>query len=114
MTRDELLAVQQFRTRLGLLYLLKFGLVALTVWAFVYGTAVLALRGALGLDRLDLLWGFLSLPLALVPAAHLAYRRLPTPVAVRALLDRHGQLGGLLMTGAERPLGEWEASLPAV
>src|SRR5581483_10099830 len=101
MTRDEERSIQQFRGRLGLLYLLKYGLVALTAWAFLYGTAVLALRGALGLDRMDLLWGLTSLPLALLPAAYLAYRRLPTAAAVRALLDRHGRLGGLLMVGAE-------------
>ncbi len=114
MTSEELHAVERFRGRLALLYLLKYGLVALTVWAFLYGTAVLALRGALGLERLDLLWGFASLPLALIPAAYLAYRQLPSAAAVRALLDRHGRLGGLLMAGAEQPIGEWQEQLPEV
>jgi hypothetical protein len=114
MTRDEERSVQQFRGRVGLLYLLKYGLAALTAWAFLYGTAVLALRAAVGLPRLDLAWGLASLPLALAPAAWLAWRRLPSAAAVRALLDRHGRCGGLLMAGAEQPIGEWQERLPEV
>lgn len=114
MTQDEDRSIGQFRTHLGLLYGLKYSLIALTVWAFAYGTAVLALRGALQMDRMNLLWGLASIPLALLPAWYLAWRRLPTPAAVRALLDRHGRLGGLLMTGAEQPIGAWQESVPAV
>ena len=52
MTRDEQQSVERFRARLGLLFLLKYMLTSLTVWAFLYGTATLALRGSLGLARL--------------------------------------------------------------
>jgi hypothetical protein len=114
MTQDEDRSIEQFRQRLGLLLLLKYGLTALTVWSFVFGTAVLALRGATGLDRLDLLWGLLSLPVAFIPAAWLAWRRLPSPAAIRALLDRHAQCGGLLMTEAEVPIGDWQSKIPEV
>src|SRR5690242_19385764 len=97
-TEDRTIA--DFRRALASLYLLRYTLAALTLWAFVYGTAVLALRGAVGLSRLDLLWGLASLPAALVPAVVLALRRLPSAVAVRAVLDQHGRCGGLLMAGA--------------
>ena len=50
---------------------------ALTVWAFLYGTHALVLRAALGASRFSLLWGLATLPLALVPALMLAWRRLP-------------------------------------
>jgi hypothetical protein len=59
-----------------------------------------------------LLWGFVGLPLAVVPAVWLALRRLPSLAAVRALFDRRGGCGGLLMAGAEQSLGAWEQRLP--
>lgn len=114
MTQDEDRSIEQFRERLGLLLLLKYGLAALTMWTFLYGTVVLALRGATALDRLDLLWGLASLPVALLPAAWLAWRRLPAVPAIRALLDRHARCGGLLMTEAEQPIGEWKKEVPEV
>lgn len=114
MTRDEDRQIQEFRTRLGSLYFLKFALLAVAVWGFLYGTAVLSLRGATSLAREDLLWGLASFPLALVPALILAMRRLPSHAAVRAVLDRHGRCGGLLMAGAEQTLGDWQQEIPAV
>lgn len=114
MKQDESRSIDQFRDRLMLLYLLKYTLAALTVWAFLYGTAVLALRGAMHLPRLELLWGLVSLPLALIPAVILARRRLPSVNAVRAMLDRHARCGGLLMAGAEMPIDRWSEELPVV
>jgi hypothetical protein len=114
MMDNEDRVIAEFRRALASLYLLRSTLVALTLWAFLYGTAVLALRGAVGLSRLDLLWGLASLPLALVPAVFVALRRLPRPAAVRAVLDQHGRCGGLLMAGAEFSIGTWSASLPTV
>lgn len=111
MTPHEDEAISRFRLGLLGLYLLKYGLAALTVWAFVFGTFVLALRGA-GLPRDAAAWGLLSLPLALAPAFVLAWRRLPPAGAVRALLDRHSLAGGLLMAGEEAALGDWRQALP--
>src|SRR5439155_19778273 len=113
MSASEERAITDFRLTLAGVYLLRNGLAALTVWAFVYGVAVLALRGAAGLSRLDLLWGLASLPLVLAPAVWLALRRLPSREKVRATLDRHGRCGGLVMTGAEQELGPWAEGVPA-
>src|ERR1700709_2741562 len=107
MKANEGRAIAEFRQTLAAVYLLRYGLAALTVWAFVYGIAVLALRGATGLSRIELLWGLASLPVALVPAVWRALRRLPSRDRVRAVLDHHGRCGGLLMAGAEQPLGRW-------
>jgi hypothetical protein len=114
MKHNEDRAIADFQRSLALLYLLRYGLAALTLWAFAYGTAVLALRGAVGLSRVDLLWGLLSLPVVVGPAVLLALRRLPSVAAVRAVLDQHGRCGGLLMAGAEHPLGDWSERVPAV
>lgn len=110
MRQDVNRAIDDFRLRLGLLYLLKYGLAALAVWAFIYGSAILALRGGLGFSRLDVLWGIASLPLVGVVAGYLAWRRLPTSDKVRVVLDQHGRCGGLLM--AETPIGDWNEALP--
>jgi hypothetical protein len=107
-------AVQQFGRRLAALLVFRQVLGFATVWLFVWGTGVLALRAALGTPRLPLVWGLAGL----VPCGLLAYffarRRFPTTGAVRALLDGQGRCGGLLMAGAERPLGAWEQSLPSL
>jgi hypothetical protein len=112
--RHEDHAIARFRQRLVGLYALKYGLAALTVWAFLYGTVVLALRGALDVSATWLLWGLASLPLALVVAAILTWRRLPRVTALRAVIDRHSRCGGLLMAGDEQPLDEWESTLPSL
>jgi hypothetical protein len=102
-------AIAEFRSRLGIVYLLKYLLATLAAWAFLYGTTVLVLRGGLGFSRLDALWGLLSLLPALGLAAYLTYRRLPSEESVRIVLDQHGRCGGLLMADA----GEsWNSALP--
>jgi hypothetical protein len=107
-------AVQQFGRRLAGLLVGRQILGFATVWLFVWGTAVLALRAALGTPRAPLVWGLAGL----VPCAALAYlaarRRFPSAVALRALLDGQSRSGGLLMAAAEQPLGAWEESLPAL
>src|SRR5512138_2253054 len=114
MKQDEAQVIDQFRGQLLLVYEVKYSLAALAVWAFVYGTFVLAMRGGFGADRLGVLWGLFSLPVAFLPAFWLAYRRLPSPQAIRAVLDRHGRCGGLLMAGDEQPLGDWQYEIPEV
>lgn len=114
MKQNEERAIADFRQTLAGLYLLRYGLVALTIWAFVFGTTVLALRAMVGLSRLDLLWGLASLPIVLAPAVWLALKRLPTRERVRAVLDHHGRCGGLLMAGAEQETRDWQSSIPEV
>jgi hypothetical protein len=105
-------AVQQFGRRLAALLVFRQVLGFTTVWLFLWGTVVLALRAALGTPRLPLVWGLAGL----VPCGLLAYffarRRFPAAGAVRALLDEQGRCGGLLMAGAEQPLGAWERAMP--
>jgi hypothetical protein len=106
------MAVRELRSRLVVLLVFRQVLGFATVWLFVWGTAVLALRAALGTPRLPLLWGLAGLAPCGVLAYLLARRRFPATGAVRALLDGQGRCGGLLMAGAEQPLGAWEKTLP--
>src|SRR5262245_44527318 len=80
---------------------------AVTAFAFLGGTAVLVLRATQGTPAAPLLWAAAGVPVAAALGAWLALRRLPDRAAVRALLDREGDCGGLLMAGAERDLGRW-------
>src|SRR5436305_14106265 len=100
-------AVQQFGRRLAALLVFKQALGLATAWLFVWGTAVLALRAALGTPRLPLLWGLAGLAPCAAVAFVAARRRFPALAAVRALLDQQSRSGGLLMAGAEQPLGRW-------
>src|SRR5213080_1556034 len=93
--------VDGFRRRLAALLAVRHAAAWLTGWGFLWGTAVLVLRSAAGTPRPLLLGGLAGVPLALVPALLLARRQTPSRQAVRALLDRHNALGGVLMAGAE-------------
>jgi DNA-binding MarR family transcriptional regulator len=106
--------VDWFRFRLATLLALKYGLGWLSVWAFLWGIAVLVLRTAAGTPRPPLLWGLAGLPLVLLPALVMALRRLPPRTVMRAVLDHQSHSGGLLMAGAETDIGHWQETLPAI
>jgi hypothetical protein len=105
-------AVTTLRWRIGLVLFLKKALVLLTTWTFTWGTAVLVLRLTMQVAPLLLLGGLAAVPPLLAVAALTVRRRLPAATAVRAVLDRAGGCGGLLMAGAEHDLGRWEERLP--
>jgi hypothetical protein len=107
-------AVRQFSRHLAGLLLFKQALGFATAWLFIWGTTVLALRSALGTPRLPMLWGLAGLVPCIGIAWLAARRRVPALASVRALLDQQSRSGGLLMAGAEQPLGRWEASLAPV
>jgi hypothetical protein len=105
-------AIYLFRRRLTHLFFWRQAFGLFTVWLFVWGTAVLALRAALGVPGLPLLWGAVGLLPCAVFAGLIAGRQTPPMVAVRAVLDRECGTGGLLMAGAEQDLGRWQDRLP--
>jgi hypothetical protein len=107
-------AIQRFRRHLAILFVLKYALPLATIWGFVWGTAVLVLRAAAGVERKPLLWGLVGLAGCLAAALVLARRRMPPLTVVRALLDEQSGCGGLLMAGAEQDLGGWQQRLPVL
>ena len=104
--------VQQFYHRIMRWYLIRATVAAITLWVFLWGTAVLALRATQGTPAEWLLWGAVGTPVFVGFAARAALRVMPDRTAVRALLDRHGQCGGLLMTSGEHDLGAWDQRVP--
>jgi hypothetical protein len=107
-------AIRQFRRTLKSLLALRLGVILLTAWAFSWGAIVLVARAMLAVPRTPLLWGAAALPLLLVATLWHVRRRLPSPTALRALLDQHNACGGLLMTAEVCPLDSWQEQLPAI
>ncbi len=106
-------AISDLRAKLAALLVLKFALVAAVAWLFAWGTVVLVLRAAAGVDRLWLLWGMAGLGPAVCAAALVARGRVPAASAVRAMLDGKSRAGGLLMACEEVEVGSWRGRLPA-
>ncbi|MBI1370570.1 MAG: hypothetical protein GC162_18185 [Planctomycetes bacterium] len=93
---------------------MRFALAGMAAWLLLLGTVVLVSRAAVGVAREPMLWGFAGLVPVLIGAMAMARRRVPEAASVRALLDRHGRAGGLIMAANETPLGEWGARTPQV
>ena len=126
--RDVMLA--KFRHRIIEAVFWKTTVLYCTVFLFVWGVAVLAMRAG-GWERvLDAAIpvpffgnaygsGMLTIGLfglfAGIPAAwFIARRRVPRDRKLIAVLDKHNESGGLLMTSLETEIGEWEAELAKV
>lgn len=107
-------AVEDFYRHIAKLFIVRQSVGAVTLWAFIWGTAVLAIRTTQDVSAEVLLWGLIGVPLALVFAVRSASRQLPDRTTVRALLDDRGDCGGLLMAGAERDMGRWRRVVPEV
>jgi len=100
--------------RMAAVLFLRYALRLLAAWCFAWGLAVLLMRAVWGIASGPLLWGTAGLVPAAAVACVLALRRTPSRPALRAVLDRASGCGGLLMAGAEVPLGAWHDRLPAI
>jgi hypothetical protein len=108
-------SIRRFLRRLALLLAFKQSLTFVTIWFFAWGAVALVLRAASATPRMRLLWGAAGIAVAVIAAAALSRRRLPSRDAVRALLDNRNDCGGLLMAGADAEIGAWripEITLP--
>ena len=103
-----------FRARLRAILAIRGCLGPMFAWTMAWAFLVLALRAGLGAEREVLVWGLLGYVPAIALGVLLAVRRVPPPGALRAALDRHADLGGLLMAAGEREIGPWSGRLPQV
>jgi hypothetical protein len=106
------LTVRRLRLRLATLLALRKAVAYLALWCFLWGSAVIVLRVTAATPPLLLFWGLAVVPLLTAAALIFALRQLPEPALLRAVLDRAGGYGGLLMAAGERPLGAWDRTLP--
>jgi hypothetical protein len=113
-TRGTDSSVASLRRRLAAVLAVRYALRLTAAWCFAWGVAVLGLRALWGVPAGPLLWGLAGLVPCAAGACILAWRHLPRPAAVRAMLDDVSRGGGLVMAPAEVALGDWEAQVPAV
>src|SRR5476649_852166 len=105
-------ALQSFARDLQWLLTLRLGVQMATVWFFVWGVVVLALRifGAQNIPWLAL--GLLGVaPLALL-AAWRAKKQRATFTKIRASYDSLNACGGVIMSEEAADMGAWAAQLP--
>jgi hypothetical protein len=110
-------SIRRFIRRLALLLAFKQTLTLVTIWFFAWGAVALVLRAVSATPRKQLLWGATGIAVAVIAAATLSRKRLPSRDSVRALLDKRNDCGGLLMAGADAELGAWripEITLPSL
>jgi hypothetical protein len=102
-----------FRLRLGSVLARHYGLRLLLAWTMMFAFAVVLLRVSTEIGRPLLVWGFLGYVPVVAAGVLLSARRIPSAGALRAALDRHGELGGLLMAAGERDIGPWSERIPS-
>ncbi len=107
-------SIRLFLRKLTMLLTLKNWLMMATLWCFGWGIVALSLRATVATPRKALLFGIVGILVAAVVAVWRASKQLPSHAAVRSLLDRQNESGGLLMTAGEQPLGDWEDKLSAI
>jgi hypothetical protein len=105
-------AISGLRRQIGLVLFLKHALSLITAWVFLWGTGVLVLRLTAATSPLLLLWGLAFVPALLALALVPTRRGLPSWGALRAVVDRAGGYGGLVMAAGEQELGRWQETLP--
>ncbi|MEX0886173.1 MAG: hypothetical protein WD009_07010 [Phycisphaeraceae bacterium] len=107
-------AIRGLVRRLTLMLALRGFVRYATAWLFAWGVVVVLLRVAVDWPRHWLAWGVAGLVVAGAAAVVQAMRKRPSAIALRSLMDHRSAAGGLLMTQAERPLGDWSERMPAV
>ncbi|HKQ89273.1 MAG TPA: hypothetical protein VJZ77_01225 [Blastocatellia bacterium] len=100
-------SIHRFIRKLSLLLAFRQSLAFVTIWFFIWGAVALVLRAASATPRGRLLWGATGIAVAVIAAAFVSKRRLPSRDSVRAMLDSRNDCGGLLMAGADADLGTW-------
>lgn len=103
-----------FRLRLAIVMCLRECLRLSFFWIMAWATAVVGLRAVFRTDPTSLLWGGIGLLIAVAVGIALALRQVPSTRAVRAIFDRHGSLGGLLMAAGDTDVGEWSQKIVSV
>jgi len=105
-------ALQAFARDLQLLLALRLGVQMVTVWFFVWGVAVLALRLLGTQNTFWLAFGLFGVaPLALLAAWRAKKQRAPF-TNIRASYDRWNACGGVIMSEETADMGAWLSQLP--
>ncbi len=106
--------IASLRRRVAAALMLRYCLRTILLWTMLWACGVVVLRVAGAVERPLLVWGAVGYGPAILAGLWLALRRVPAAGGVRAALDCHNRLGGLLMAGGELDIGQWNANMPGV
>ena len=98
--------------RVLFLMILKYSLLLLMAWGFVWGAVVIILRLSINFDRMLLLWGGLGMVPAVGAAVWISLSRMPEKMKIKSLLDGQSRCGGLFMAAQEAEIGSWRERIP--
>ena len=108
--------IGNFRFRLGCVLAARQCLRFCFTWIMVWAAVAVGLRAVFRVDPLLLLWGIAGIGVAVAVGIVMAVRSVPSASVVRAVMDRQGDMGGLLMAAGDLDIGPWDrriASAPA-
>jgi hypothetical protein len=106
--------IARLRFRVAVLLAMRECLKFFIVWLMIWAVVIAGLRAIFRVDPSLLLWGALGLIVAVIAGVVRAIHKVPVRQVVRAVLDRHDCLGGLLMTAGETDIGLWSPSIATV
>ena len=106
-------ALQSFARDLQWLLTLRLGVQLATVWFFVWGVVVLAMRISGAQNTFWFALGLLGIVPLMIFAAWSARRQQPAFAKIRASYDRLNACGGVVMAQENADMGDWLAQLPA-
>jgi hypothetical protein len=109
---DQQKTVDRFRADLRTVLTIRLGLRYLLVWLMLWAAVGVLARVALRAEQSLLLWGLVGVAPAVVAAVVAAGKKTPSVGVLRAVLDRHGRLGGLLMAAGDGDIGQWGRQIP--
>ncbi len=99
--------IASLRFKIGALLAIRHAMRLSAAWCFVWGAAAILLAALSDIDRAVLLWGAIGLAPMAVAAIVLAWAKIPSESAIRALLDDRARCGGLLMAAGAGEIGQW-------
>lgn len=105
-------ALQSFARQLQWLLTLRLGVQFATVWFFIWGIVVLALRIAGAHDTFWLALGLLGVVPLIIFAGFSARKQTPSASKIRASYDRMNECGGIVMAAETLDARAWLEQLP--
>ena len=112
MKNSHAIALQSFARDVQWLLALRLGVQLATVWFFVWGVVVLALRIFGAQNTFWLAFGLVGIFPLLIYAGWSARRQRPAFAKLRANYDRLNTCGGVVMAQEAGDMGAWLAQLP--
>src|SRR5262245_8785865 len=106
-------ALKSFANKLTLLLMIRGAVAWTTVWFFIWGVVVLAVRFSGLLKGKSLAYGLLGcIPLVLIVAIR-EWRRREAFSKIRAAYDDLNQCGGVIMAEEASDMSQWQSQLPS-